>query len=184
MKEEIKIVDNKRTKVFYIKELNCYRKKLYPKWSNLIKYKLKLRKYPGENFLYIKKELEKIGIKSADYLEVSKYEILMKEVSGVSVEKAIESFNENKKKEIAKRYIEILKKLLENKIYAPDATLDNFIIANNEITAIDFDEYKKAKLFFVKRKKMYKKTIKFLSLKSDYKKFGIDLVKMYEESFK
>lgn len=180
---EIIIVNHKRSKVFYNKTEKYYRKLLLPKMSEKIKFILKLKRYPGNNFIYIKNELAKLSIKSTDYFNVSKYEIFMNEVEGISVEKAIETLDQTNKEYIAKKYITILKLLFENNIYAPDATLDNFIVHENEIIAIDFDTYKKNIFSFFKKKKMKLATIKFLNLKSDYlKNFNIDLVKMYLEA--
>ncbi|MGO3801493.1 MAG: hypothetical protein ACTJGM_03675 [Fusobacterium sp.] len=153
----IKIIKNdKRSKVMYDSLQKEYIKEFNPKFQKKIKYFFKLEKYPGYNFMYISNLLESLNIRTPEIIHVSKYKIITKEIEGKSLEKILK---ESPKKELEKyieEYVNLIKKLIENKIYFADYSCDNFYIHNGEIYALDLEDYRSDFLFNIRKKKMFK----------------------------
>lgn len=146
-----KIVIGKRSSVFYDEIKKEYTKTFNPKFKARLKYFLKLRKYPGLNFLHISKTLNSLGIKTPTITKVSKYSITTKELNGISLEHLLNDKN------IEKKFITLIITLFRNKIYSGDLAPDNFIVVNNEIYALDLEDYKYEKFFYFNLKKALKR---------------------------
>lgn len=158
MKEENIIIKNdKRSKVLYNSKSKTYIKCFYPKFKKKIKLFFRIGKYPGYNFKYISEKLNSIGVKTVEVIEYGKYKVITKELDGVSLKEALENSNKEKSKIYLEKYIELIKKLFENKIYFADYNSNNFYIFNDEIYALDLEDYRKDGLFIFQKKNMLDK---------------------------
>lgn len=134
------IVSGKRSSVFFNPKNNTYLKTFSPKFSSKIKFFLKFRKYPGENFFYISTRLNKLNIKTVEILNFTKYSVTTNRLEGDILFDYLNKFPENK--EIIYRYIELVSKVLNNNLYCGDFNLFNFIVKENELYALDLEDYK------------------------------------------
>jgi len=132
------IVDQKDRKVFYDTVEKVYIKEFYPKLKNKIKYIFRFRKYPGINFNYVAKELNKIGVKTPKIIEYSKFKVITSEIHGYTLKKY---FEKSKDESIIMEYLDILVKILNNNIYYRDLGPGNFMYDGKEIYAIDLEGY-------------------------------------------
>ena len=132
------IVKQKDRVVIYDDKKQIYIKKFHPKLKNKIKYFFRLRKYPGDNFNYVSQILNKLGIKTPEVVNYSKYHITTKEINGETLEKY---FEKNKNEKIIKNYLDILVKMLNNNIYYRDMGPGNFMYDGKDIYAIDLEGY-------------------------------------------
>ncbi|MGL5983433.1 MAG: RIO1 family regulatory kinase/ATPase [Cetobacterium sp.] len=140
---------HKRSSVFYNSKADTFIKNFSPKFTKKVKFILKIRKYPGENFHYISKLLNSLCIKTPEIVSYSKFSIETKNLHGESLE---EFLNKNSKNSyIIDKFVKIIITLLENNIYSADLSLDNFIVKDNEIYALDLEDYKHLKLFDKKK---------------------------------
>ena len=153
------IVNHKRTKVVYDTDKKTYAKYFYPKFDKKLKYLLKIRKYPGENYKYISDILEKDGIEVAEIIYYDKYSIKTKEVNGKSLFEELKEADEVKGKELLNKYIELVSKIINLGIYFGDFNFDNFIVSNEKLYVIDLEDYRKD-LFSSYRKKSLIKRLK------------------------
>lgn len=131
------IVDHKDTKVYYDKNKKIYIKEFYPKFKEKLKYLFRLRKYPGENFYFVTKSLKRIGVKVPEIIEYSKYKVVTRDIEGVVLREYLK-----KDSSILKDFLDIIVKILKNKIYYSDFNTKNFIVKDGEIFAIDLEGYK------------------------------------------
>lgn len=145
------IVDHKDRRVLYDKKRKLYIKQFKPKIKNRIKYFFRFRKYPGINFNFVAKELEKIGIFVPEIVNYSKYEVIMKDIDGQILK---EYLNKNNDKKKIKKYLDILIKILNNNIYYRDLGPGNFMYKNGEIYAIDLEGYIVRSFFSGRRKEL------------------------------
>lgn len=145
------IVDHKDRKVLYDNKKKIYIKQFKPKIKNRIKYFLKFRKYPGINFNFVAKELEKIGILVPKIVSYSKYEVTMSDINGESLKEYLNKKNDEK---IIKKYLDILIKILNNNIYYRDLGPGNFMYKDGEIYAIDLEGYIVRGFFSGRRKEL------------------------------
>lgn len=132
------MVDHKTRRVYYDKNKERYTKEFYPKIQEKFKYFFKLRKYPGENFDLVAKTLNKIGIKTPKIIEYSKYKVVMEELKGTLLS---EYLNKNKDSVVIENFLNLIVKVLKNKIYHSDFAPRNFLIKDGEIFAIDLEDY-------------------------------------------
>ena len=153
----IKIIKNdKRSKVMYDSLQKQYIKEFTPKTTKKIKYFLKLDRYPGYNFRYISNLLESLNIKTPEIINFSKYEVITKKIEGKSLEEILKESSKEETKLYIEKYVDLIRKLIENKIYFADYSCDNFYIHNGEIYALDLEDYRKDFLFNIRKKKMFK----------------------------
>lgn len=131
------IVDKKDTKVLYDEKKFEYIKLFHLNIWNRIGCFFKIKKYPGINFNDISLKLNKLGIKTVKIKTYDKYKVVTEELIG---SESLENFKDNKV--IMKKYYHIIKTLYDNKIYSGDLALDNFLVKNNEIYALDLEGYK------------------------------------------
>lgn len=136
--------NNKYSNIKYNKTLDEYEKRFYPPFSKKIKYILRLRKYPGHNFKFISNELNKLGIATADITYCSKYVVKTKNIHGITLETYIDK---NYSHPLIKTFIKLVAKIIDNNIYFGDFALDNFIVKDNIIYAIDLEDYRKEMFF-------------------------------------
>ncbi|WP_410209044.1 Mn2+dependent serine/threonine protein kinase [Fusobacterium sp.] len=136
----------KHSEVYFDPDNSVYIKKFNPKFINKIKFFLRFRRYPGENFNYISKELNKIGIKTVKIISYSKYSVTTKKILGIPLD---EYLSKSKDYTILNKYIDLVISLLNHGFYSGDLSYDNFFVNNNEIIALDLEDYKKV-LFFKK----------------------------------
>ena len=137
------IVNHKRTKVIYDIENRVYTKYFYPKFDKRLKYFLGFRKYPGRNYKYISDILEKDGIKVAEVVDFDKYSISTKEINGKDLSEELINSEKERGKDLINKYIEIVSKIINLGIYFGDFNFDNFIVYQNELYAIDLEDYRK-----------------------------------------
>ncbi|MGL6115431.1 MAG: lipopolysaccharide core heptose(II) kinase RfaY [Cetobacterium sp.] len=131
------IVDKDDTKVYYDEENDEYIKIFKLKFFDKIRCLLRLKEYPGINFYNFSRILNTLEIKTLSIKKYNKYSVISKNVCGISLEEYINN------EEIMKKYFYIIKKIYENKIYSGDLALDNFLVKDNEIYAIDLEGYRK-----------------------------------------
>lgn len=144
--------------IIYNKEEKTYTKKIGRKSKKLIKYWLGMRRYPGENIKYIADLFHKNGIKTFEVLSYSKFEVVMSEVEGKTLlEEIITNKDKKKSEELIYKYVEIVTKIIELGIYFGDFNFGNFIVHNNELYAIDLDDYRKDFLTRFRRKPMMRR---------------------------
>lgn len=141
----MKIVSNQKRSLVYFDENNSSFIKIFkPKFINKLKYFFRLRKYPGDNFFYISKELQNLGIKTVEIIDFSHYKVITKKIAGISLDIYLQK---NSNKEIIQKYIYLVTTLLKNNIYSGDLSYDNFFVKDNEIVVIDLEDYRKVKFF-------------------------------------
>jgi len=148
--------NNRRSKVTYDSNNNIFIKEFNPKIKKKFKYLLKLDKYPGYNFKYISDVLNSININTVEVTDFFKYKVITKELKGESLEAALKKSSKEKSKEYIEKYTILIKKLMENKIYFADYSCDNFFVFNDELYALDLEDYRKDYLFIFRKKKMIK----------------------------
>ena len=136
----MKIISSQRRSLVYYDDKNfTYVKIFKPKFLNKLKYFFHFRKYPGDNFNFISKELNKIGIPTVEILNFSHYSITTKQIDGIPLDKyLIKNPNSN----ILDKYIDLVLLLLKNNIYCGDLSYDNFFVHSNTIVALDLEDYK------------------------------------------
>lgn len=147
------IVLGKRSSVFYDEENKLYLKTFNPKFKARLKFFFKLRKYPGLNFKYIANHLNSLGINTPTVVEASKYSVTTRDLNGISLE---EFLNKNNK-ELENKFASLIITLFENKIYSGDLAPDNFLVVNNEIYALDLEDYRYEKLYYFNLSKALKR---------------------------
>ena len=135
---------HKHSEVYYNEETDEFIKLFFPKFSKKIKYFLGLRKYPGHNFKFISKELNKLGIPTAEITACDKYSVTTKNVDGMTIEEYIDG---DLNHPVVDEFIEIAVKILTNGIYYGDFSFKNFIIKDKKIYAIDLEDYRKESFF-------------------------------------
>ena len=153
------IVNHKRTKVVFDTENRIYTKYFYPKFDKRLKCFLGLRKYPGRNYKYISDILEKEGIKVAEVIDFDKFMIKTKEIMGKNLSEEFINSEKERGKELINKYVEIVSKIINLGIYFGDFNFDNFIVYQNELYAIDLEDYRKD-FFSTYRKKSLIKRLK------------------------
>ncbi|MFK4785492.1 hypothetical protein [Fusobacterium sp. MFO224] len=154
----MKIIKNdKRSRVFYNTKSKEYIKYFCPKFSKRLKYFLGFGKYPGHNFKYISEILNSIGIKTVEIISFDKYKVVTEELEGISLKEALEKSNKEKSKIYLEKYIGVINKLIKNEIYFADYNSDNFYIFEDEIYALDLEDYRKDCLFCFRKKNMLDK---------------------------
>lgn len=140
----MQIVSDQRRSLVYFDETNNHFIKIFkPKFINKLKYFFRLRKYPGDNFFYIAKELQKLEIKTVEIVNFSHYKVVTKNIDGISLSKYLESNSNNE--QILQKYVHLISTLLKNNIYSGDLSYDNFFVKDNEIIVIDLEDYRKVK---------------------------------------
>lgn len=135
------ICEAKRSSVYYDKENDYYLKKFSPKFSKKIKYFFRLRKYPGDNFFYISNLLNSLGIDTPTIINHTKYSVITKRIDGISLEKYIELYPDQENIMLEK-FSNLIIKLFSNNIYSGDLSLDNFIVSDDKIYALDLEDYR------------------------------------------
>lgn len=141
----MKIIHNqKRSIVIFNEDDSTYLKIFKPKLINKLKYFLRLRKYPGHNFNFISKQLNKIGISTVEIISFSHYSVITKPIDGISLNEYLLKYPSSN---ILEKYIELILILLKNNIYCGDLTYNNFFVKNNKIIALDLEDYRIVKYF-------------------------------------
>ena len=138
------IKQDKRSHVYFDEQNDTYIKLFFPSFSKKIKYFFRLRKYPGYNFKYISDRLNKLGINTPSIIKYDKYSVTTKNIKGVSLEKYIKNDYTHP---IIDDFIKIITIILKHRFFYGDFSLDNFIVKNNKIYAIDLEDYRKEFLF-------------------------------------
>lgn len=146
------IVNHKRTKVVFDTEKRIYTKYFYPKFDKRLKCFLGFRKYPGKNYKCISDILEGDGIKVAEVVNFDKYSVSTKEIMGNNLSEELINSEKTRGKELINKYIEIVSKIINLGIYFGDFNFNNFIVYENELYAIDLEDYRKD-FFSIYRKK-------------------------------
>ena len=171
-----------RSKVIYDDEEKIYIKYFYPEKIKKIKFFLKLRKYPGENCIYISKFLNNNNIKTAKILEHTKYSIKTKEVQGKNLVEELLEANFLKKEELINKYINLVVKMIELGIYFGDLHFGNFILYNDELYVIDFEDYRKDLFSKFRKKSLLKRLRRYLlRINEIYDKEVYDGKKIYNK---
>lgn len=137
------VVNNKYRTVIYNPEKKIYEKILRPKLKEKIKIFLRMKRPHGINADYITKLLKKNGIKTYEVLSYTKYSYITKEVKGKTlIEKIIEIKNDKEKINMyLKKYMEIIKKVINLNLCYTDFNFNNVIInEKDEVCLIDIDE--------------------------------------------
>lgn len=147
------IVVGERSSVFYDEEKHIYIKTFNPKFKMKLKYFLGIRRFPGKNFYFISKLLNSLNIKTPEIIEYSNYKVVTKELNGVCLEKELKKGN----KELEDKFSRLITTLFTNKIYSGDLSPDNFIVVDNEIYALDLEDYRAGRLYIFSLKKALKR---------------------------
>lgn len=180
------IANGKYSQVYYDEEKDMYIKYFTPKLKKKIKYFLKLRKYPGENCKYISNIFNKIGIKTPEIIKYDRYLFCTKGIEGKTLKKLITTEDKKEKIDIyIEKYIYIVSKVINNKIYYADFNFSNFILFEDELYILDLEDYKKDIFFILKKKKMLR-ILKEKILKDMGEvliKKGIDYEKIYKKIY-
>ncbi len=155
MKMKRIIAEDKYSKVVFDDEKDEYIKTFTPSLKKKIKFFLKLRKYPGENTKYISDILNSIGIKTPYIKKFEKYMVITEDVKGISLKEVLDKETDNKRIDILlEKYICIVRRIIENKIYYGDFHFNNFLVAGDELFLLDLEDYKKELFFIFSKKKM------------------------------
>ena len=153
------IVENSRSKVVYNDLEKTYTKYFYSEFGKKIRFFLRLRRYPGKNYKYISDIFEKEGIKVAEIIDFDKYSVSTKEINGKDLSEELINSERERGKELINKYVEIVSKIINLGIYFGDFNFDNFIVYQNELYAIDLEDYRKD-FFSAYRKKSLIKRLK------------------------
>ena len=151
------IVNHKRTKVVFDTKKRIYTKYFYPKYDKRLKCFLGFRKYPGRNYKYISDILEKDGIKVAEVVDFDKYSVSTKEINGKDLSEELINSEKERGKELINKYVEIVSKIINLGIYFGDFNFDNFIVYQNELYAIDLEDYRKDFFSAYRKKSLIKR---------------------------
>lgn len=89
------ISEQKRSLVYFNEEEDTFIKIFKPKFLNRLKYLFRFRKYPGDNFFYISKELKKLEIKTVEILSYSHYKVITKNIHGTPLNIYLEKNRDN-----------------------------------------------------------------------------------------
>ncbi len=163
----------------YDTEKKVYEKFIRTNYKKQLRVMIGLRKNHGENAYYMSNLLRKNEINTFEVVSYTKNSYVTKEIIGENLfEKIIKIKNDRETIEkYIDKYMNIIKKILELKIYYTDFRLGNFIInSKNELYIIDIDEMYDSWYYGVFKKKRIitklKRTLKreFSSLR----KYGID----------
>lgn len=175
--------NNRRSRVTYDDKKEIFIKEFDPKIKKIFKYFFKLEKYPGYNFKYISGVLNSININTVEVKDSFKYKVTTKELKGESLDKALKKASKEKSKEYIEKYISLIQKLMKNKIYFADYSCDNFFVFNDELYALDLEDYRKDFLFIFRKKKMIKvMRTKLKTLpKESLEKAGLDYDIVYKK---
>ncbi|MEI6857716.1 Mn2+dependent serine/threonine protein kinase [Psychrilyobacter sp.] len=151
------VVKQKDSTVLYDEKNKLYIKEFHPKFEQKLKYFFRFRKYPGENFYFVAQTLKKIGINVPEIVEYSKYKVVTKDIQGVVLREYLEKDNS-----VLKDFLDIIVKILKNKIYYSDFNTKNFIVKGREIFVIDLEGYKVGRLAFKTKKELHNRLKKAL----------------------
>lgn len=163
---------SKYSHVYYNENTDEFLKLFFPTFSKKIKYFLGFRKYPGYNFKFISDELNKLEIQTVKITSCDKYSVTTKNINGVCLEQYI---NSNLNDPIIDTFVKMVAKILNNGIYYGDFAFDNFIVKNENIYAIDLEDYKKEKILFHSSKEAIRRL---------YNTLPYSIAKRIEEEFK
>ena len=97
------ISEQKRSLVYFNEKEDTFIKIFKPKFLNRLKYFFRFRKYPGDNFFFISKELKKLEINTVEIISHSHYKIVTKNIHGTPLHIYLEKNRDNN--EIIKKYI-------------------------------------------------------------------------------
>ncbi|MDX8335920.1 BUD32 family EKC/KEOPS complex subunit [Candidatus Cetobacterium colombiensis] len=145
------IIIHRRSCVYYKVSSDSFIKEFTPKFSSKLKYFFKLRKYPGKNFYYISNLLNSLNIKTAKIISYSNYHIETKNIDGITLEEFIKIKGDNYDY-IISQYIFLILTLIKNNIYCGDLHFGNFIVKNNELYALDLEDYHHKNIFWSYKK--------------------------------
>lgn len=152
------IIDGKLRKVIYDTEKKTYTKTIKCKLKKRIKFYLHLRRYPGENIKYIADLFHKNGINTFEVLSYSKYEVVMSEIEGKTLlEEIITNKDKERSEKLIYKYLDLVTRIIELGVYFGDFNFGNFIVHNDELYAIDLEDYRKDFLTRFRRKPLMKR---------------------------
>lgn len=156
------IVDGAKTKVMYDSEKRVYTKTFNPDTDKKLKYILGMRTYPGENFKKISDFFNKNGIRTPKILEVGKFKIVTQELEGILFRDELHTAANERKLFLLDLYIEIVAKIINLGVYFGDFNFGNFIVSNNDLWAIDLEDYRKDFFSSCRKKSLLKRLKRFL----------------------
>ncbi|MGL5232856.1 MAG: hypothetical protein ACRC7W_05955 [Fusobacteriaceae bacterium] len=180
---EKKIVDGKKTKVIYDTERKIYIKTFNPDDDKKLKYLLGMRIYPGRNFKVISDYFNANGIKTPKIIAVDKYKVVTEEVEGRVLKDFMQSCEPERQLFLIDLYIEIVAKIINLGVYFGDFNFGNFIVSNDELCAIDLEDYRRDFFSNWRRKSLLKRLKRFL-LERNYQELVMSGEDIYEKIIK
>jgi hypothetical protein len=121
---------------------NTYTKFFTPSAVGRIKHLLKLRKYPGLNFVAIATKLRSLGIGVPEIVSANKFSVTTKALSGRSLFRELLSTNETDVDRYLEGYSSALARTLHAGIFFGDAHFRNYMVCAGTIYALDLDNYR------------------------------------------
>lgn len=131
------IQTGKYSRVDYDPERDIFIKTFSPKHIDRLRYRLRLRPYPGHNFAIIAGHLESLGIATPAIVEASKYRLVTANVHGVPLQQCIQD-----SLDLQTQYLDALEALYRHGIHCRGLHTNNFLVRDQRIVAIDLDAYK------------------------------------------
>lgn len=131
------IQTGKYSRVDYSPERDEFIKTFSPKRFDKLRYLLRIRPYPGHNFVIIARHLERLGIATPRIVEAEKYRLVTANIHGTPLKQHIQT-----SETLQAQYLDALEAFYRNGIHCRGLHTDNFLVRDDRIVAIDLDAYK------------------------------------------
>lgn len=177
------IVDGKKTKVVYDSERKIYIKTFNPDGDKKLKCLLGMRVYPGRNFKKISDYFNANGIKTPKIVEVGKYKVVTEEIEGKVLKDFMQSCEPERQLFLIDLYIETVAKIINLGVYFGDFNFGNFIVNNEELWAIDLEDYRHDFFSGWRKRSLLKRLRRFL-LERNYQDLVMNGEDIYDKIIK
>ncbi|MDN6179537.1 MAG: hypothetical protein L0I84_00810 [Halomonas subglaciescola] len=131
------IQTGKYSRVDYDPEHDLFIKTFFPKRVDRLRYGLRLRPYPGINFVLIAKHLDALGIATPTIIAADKYRLVTANIHGKPLKQCIQA-----SRVLQTQYLDAVEAYYRHGIHCRGLHTDNFLVRDDRIVAIDLDAYK------------------------------------------
>ncbi|ANF58806.1 hypothetical protein [Halotalea alkalilenta] len=135
------VQSGKYSEVHYDRSRKVFIKTFQPKLADRLRYALRIRPYPGRNFVIVAERLKALGIRVPEVLAFERYRLEMRDVEAPELRGLILD-----DVALQERYVELIIKLYRDRIHCRGLHTKNFLVKDGELVAIDLDAYKAPRL--------------------------------------